>query len=158
MKDFELIYRSFFTDVELYLRTLCRDDTLAEELAAQCFFRAMQALPKFKGNSDIKTWLCAIAKNCWLDHLRKQSKTSAMEPEQADPGVPLEQRCMDRDQAMQIHRALHQLPEPYKEVFSLRVFGELSFSQIGTIFGKTQNWACVTYHRAKQKITDALEE
>jgi len=42
-------------------------------------------------------------------------------------------------------------------VFSLRVFGELSFQQIGTIFGRTANWACVTYHRAKQKIMDAME-
>ena len=58
---------------------------------------------------------------------------------------------------MAIHKVLHTLPEPYKEVFTLRVFGQLSFADIGEVFGKTQNWACVTYHRAKQKIQEAME-
>ena len=55
------------------------------------------------------------------------------------------------------HKVLHGLPEPYKEVFSLRVFGQLSFAQIGEVFGKTANWACVTYHRAKSKIQEAIK-
>ena len=53
---------------------------------------------------------------------------------------------------------LHGLDEPYKEVFQLRVFGELSFAQIGRIFGKSENWARVTYHRAKLKIQERMEE
>ena len=48
--------------------------------------------------------------------------------------------------------------EPYKEVFQLRVFGELSFSQIAAIFGKTESWARVTYHRAKLKIQERMDE
>ncbi|MBO4217293.1 MAG: sigma-70 family RNA polymerase sigma factor, partial [Clostridia bacterium] len=56
--------------------------------------------------------------------------------------------------AMRLHERLHMLDEPYKEVFSLRVFGELSFKQIAHLFGKTENWACVTYHRARAKLTE----
>ena len=63
---------------------------------------------------------------------------------------------MDKDQAMAVHRVLHTLPEPYKEVFSLRVFGQLSFADIGSLFQRNANWACVTYHRARQKIKDAI--
>jgi len=59
---------------------------------------------------------------------------------------------------MEIHKVLHDLPEPYKEVFSLRVFGQLSFGDIGALFGRTANWACVTYHRARQRICDKMEE
>jgi RNA polymerase sigma-70 factor (ECF subfamily) len=70
----------------------------------------------------------------------------------------VEERIEDKEQAMAIHRILHDLPEPYKEVFSLRVFGQLSFGDIGSLFGKTQNWACVTYHRARQKIREKMEE
>ena len=58
---------------------------------------------------------------------------------------------------MTIHKILHDLKEPYKEVFNLRVFGELSFEKIGEIFGKSPGWARVTYFRAKQKITEKLE-
>ena len=59
---------------------------------------------------------------------------------------------------MTIHRVLHTLKEPYKEVFSLRVFGQLSFGDIGSLFGRTANWACVTYHRACQKIQAEMED
>ena len=55
-----------------------------------------------------------------------------------------------------IHRILHDLPEPYKEVFTLRVFGELRFGQIADIFGKTESWARVTYHRARMMIMDKM--
>ena len=59
---------------------------------------------------------------------------------------------------MTIHARLHELPEPYKEVFTLRVFGELEYAQIARLFGKTESWARVTYHRAKMKLTEAVEE
>jgi RNA polymerase sigma-70 factor (ECF subfamily) len=50
------------------------------------------------------------------------------------------------------------MDEPYKEVFSLRVFGELPFAQIAELFGKTESWARVTYHRAKSKIAAIIKE
>ncbi len=158
MTDFETIYRMYFTDVELYLRAICRDELLAEELTEQVFFQALKALPKFRGDCDIRTWLCTMAKNCYLSHLRKHRQTESIEELQIpDPKQSVEERALDRDQAMTIHRLLHDLPEPYKEVFSLRVFGQLSFEDIGSLFGRTGNWACVTYHRAKQKIKDQME-
>lgn len=157
MTDFESVYRRYFPAVELYLLGLCRDEDLARELTAQTFFQAMEALPKFRGECDVGTWLCAIGKNAYLAHLRKAGKTAPLKGhEQVQPSPELE--LMNKNQAMSIHRALHRLPEPYKEVFSLRVLGELSFGEIGAIFGKTQNWACVTYHRAKDKIKTELEE
>ena len=158
MTEFETIYRTYFSDVELYLRAICHDESLAEELTEQVFFQAMKALPKFRGDSDIRTWLCAMAKNSYLSHLRKSGRTESIEEKQIpDPEAGMEERLADRDQAMNIHRLLHSLPEPYKEVFSLRVFGQLSFADIGSLFGRTANWACVTYHRARQKIKDAME-
>jgi RNA polymerase sigma-70 factor (ECF subfamily) len=159
MTEFETIYRRYFTDVELYLRAITRDVTLAEELTEQVFFQALKALPKFRGECDVRTWLCAMGKNCYLSHLRKIKPSEPIDELQIpDPGQPIEERLQDSDQAMEIHRLLHALPEPYKEVFSLRVFGQLSFEDIGSIFGRTANWACVTYHRAKSKIQKEMEE
>ena len=159
MTEFETIYRQYFRDVELYLRAICRDEVLAEELTAQTFFQAMKALPKFRGDCDVRTWLCSIGRNCYLSYLRKRKQSESIDELQIpDPRVSMEDRITDRDQAMTIHRLLHALPEPYKEVFSLRVFGQLSFGDIGSIFGRTANWACVTYHRARQKIQEQMEE
>ena len=64
----------------------------------------------------------------------------------------------DRDTALRIHKILHTLKEPYKEVFSLRVFGELSFEDIGKLFSKSAGWARVTYYRAKMMILHEMEE
>ena len=82
---------------------------------------------------------------------------SAPLPE-TDSGLRIEDSLLDQDQAMTIHEQLHALPEPYKEVFTLRVFGELDYAQIARLFGKTESWARVTYHRAKMKLIEALKE
>ena len=159
MTEFESIYRRYFRDVELYLRAVTKDESLAEELTEQVFFQALKALPKFRGDCDIRTWLCSMARNCYLSHLRKAKLTEDItELQIPDPKQAMEEQVSDRQQAMQIHRILHDLPEPYKEVFSLRVFGQLSFADIGSIFGRTANWACVTYHRARAKIQEQMEE
>ena len=70
----------------------------------------------------------------------------------------LEEKLTDRETSLRIHIVLHQLEEPYKEVFQLRIFGELSFAEIGSIFGKTETWARVTYHRARLKIKERMDE
>lgn len=157
MNSFEQVYRDYFQDVELFLLALCRDEDLARELTSQVFFAAMEQYPKFRGDCSVKTWLCAIGRNCYASHLRKAGKTVPLETELRDDGVSIEERLEDQEEAMRIHRILHGLPEPYKEVFSLRVFGQLSFRQIAEVFGKTANWACVTYHRAKSKIQEGLK-
>ncbi len=159
MTEFERIYQEYFRDVELYIRAICKYESLAEELTAQVFFQALKALPSFRGDCDIRTWLCAMGRNCYLSHLRKAKHTEDLgDVEIPDPRKSIEETIADKQQALQIHRVLHDLPEPYKEIFSLRVFGQLSFQDIGGLFGRTANWACVTYHRARQKIQDKMEE
>ena len=65
---------------------------------------------------------------------------------------------VQQNEIEQIQKILHDVNEPYKEVFMWRVYAELSFKQIAQIFGKTENWACVTYHRARKMIKERLEE
>ena len=159
MTEFADIYETYFADVELYLRAICRDEALSEELTEQVFFRALKALPTFRGDCDIRTWLCAMARNAFVSHLRKEKPSQSIEELQIpDSRKTVEEWIVDQEQAMAIHRILHDLPEPYKEVFSLRIFGQLSFGDIGSLFGRTANWACVTYHRARQKIQSEMEE
>ena len=159
MTEFADIYETYFADVELYLRAICRDEALAEELTEQVFFRALKARPTFRGDCDIRTWLCAMARNAFVSHQRKEKPSQSIEELQIpDSRKTVEEWIVDQEQAMAIHRILHDLPEPYKEVFSLRIFGQLSFGDIGSLFGRTANWACVTYHRARQKIQSEMEE
>lgn len=81
-----------------------------------------------------------------------------MAEQEAEAGINLEQKLINQAEALHVHKVLHGLKEPYKEVFMLRLFGELSFDHISQIFGRTESWARVTYHRARMKIHNLLME
>lgn len=161
MTEFEEIYTAYFKDVFLYIRRLSGDEHVAEEITSETFFRAMRSIDRFRGDCDIRVWLCQIAKNCYSTYIKKSSRTMRVDEDRLalvpDDGEPLEDQLVKKDEAMRIRALLHDIPEPYKEVFMWRVFAELSFKQIGQIFGKTENWACVTYHRARNKIAERME-
>lgn len=160
MKQIEELYNTYFHDVYLYLISISHNEELAEEITQETFFKAMRSAGSFKGECDIRVWLCQIAKNTYLTMMKGKNRFSGEEiPESvSDLRVDIEEHLADNQQSMMIHKLLHDMAEPYKEIFSLRVFGELSFRQIGEIFGKTESWARVTYHRAKLRIIEKLEE
>ena len=76
----------------------------------------------------------------------------------ADPDAGIDVQIGEQEEARLIRKILHDMSDPYKEVFMWRVFGELSFKEIADLYGKTDNWACVTYHRARKIIQSRLEE
>ena len=156
--EFEQIYTTYFRDVYLYIRKLSNDEHIAEEITSETFFKAMKSIDSFRGDCDIRVWLCQIAKNCYYSYTKKADRTECIDNvEIAEQCASFEERLFRHDTAMQIQRILHDVPEPYKEVFMWRVYAELSFKQIGQIFGKSENWACVAYHRARNKIKEKLE-
>lgn len=152
------LYETCYMRVFSYVMTLAGDRSLAEELTQETFFRAFARQREFRKEADEVTWLCAIAKNLFTDEKRRQSRHGGIPENLQDPSRSVAATVEDRDSSFRIHLALHGLEEPHREVFELRVFGELSFRDIGTIFGKTENWARVTYHRARIKLQERMGE
>ena len=157
-QSWEKMYDAYYMRVYSFTMTLCGDKNLAEDVTQETFSRAMSKSASFRNESDEVTWLCAIARNLFLDEKRRQTRTEQMPEEIPSKEKSPEQLSVDRDSSFRIHMALHALEEPYREAFELRVFGELSFREIGTIFGKTENWARVTYHRARLKLQERMDE
>ena len=159
--NIEELYRTYFDIVYRYIRSISQDGSLAEEVTQETFFKALKKADQFRGDCDVRVWLCQIAKNTLYDHLKKQEKQllgdEKLEKIESAGGELLEEKLAQRSQAMEIHKVLHRLSEPYKEVFSLRTFGELNSREIGMLFGKSENWARVTYYRARVKIREELE-
>ena len=155
-EQFEHLYNTCYMRVFSYVMTLTGDRLQAEEITQESFFRAFSRQSQFRGEADEVTWLCAIAKNLFLDGKRRQGRQETVPEEPADSAKGPAQTAEDRDSSFRIHMALHALEEPYREVFELRIFGELSFREIGMIFGKTENWARVTYHRARIKLQERM--
>ena len=162
--DFEELYQRFFKDVYLFVLSMSRDPHTAEEITQETFFRALKEMRHFKGNCSVTSWLCQIARNLYLDQLRKsrrllpESDVEESLSSRQSPSPDMAESCIKKEDALSIYRILHCLDEPYKEVFTLRALGELSFREIGDIFGKQESWARVTYHRARMKILKELPD
>ncbi|MEC0170812.1 RNA polymerase sigma factor [Paenibacillus graminis] len=160
MADVEQIYEQYFQDVYLFALSLSRDQQIAEEITQETFVKALKNIDQFKGNCKISVWLCQIAKNTYFKYMDQQKRFDLGSPQEKIRGnsLSMEQKLIDKTEALRIHKLLHGLKEPYKEVFTLRVFGELSFDHISEVFGRTESWARVTFHRARNIIQDLLME
>lgn len=155
----DLQFEKYYEDVFRFLRGISADEHLAEELTQETFYRALKSVDTYRGDSSLRVWLCSIAKNLYCTHCQKQKHLA---PSDLLDTYETRERhfselIADKETALQVHRILHRLREPYKEIFSLRIFGELSFREIGTLFDKSEHWACVTYHRAKEMIQAELK-
>lgn len=156
MPDFEELYKAHFEDVYRYALALSRDTQTAEEVTQATFFKALTAVENFRGECQLRVWLCQIARNEYRSLLREQTRISPIETEQGEDSH-IEERFSDQEDARKLHQLLHGLPEPYKEVFSLRTFGELPYAQIGELFQKSESWARVTYFRARRKLKEEFD-
>ncbi len=160
MVSFEEVFSLYFSKVYKFALKLTRSTEQAEEITQHTFYKALDRIDSFEGRSDVGTWLCSIAKNEYFDRVRKNRE------QPHDPGSlifggasrDVADDVQQEQVRMQIHRHLHELDEPYREVFMLRVFGELKYAQIASLFGRTESWARVTYYRAKLEIQKRIEE
>ena len=158
MTEFQEVYNLYFRDVYRYALSLCRNESVAEEITQETFYKALTNLDGFDGECKMVVWLCQIAKNTYISMCRKNKHLNHnTDTELFNDGGRIEDIFFDKEAAFAIHKVLHTIDEPYKEVFSLRTFGELSFKQIAELFCKTEAWARVTYHRAKLKIMEELK-
>lgn len=163
MDSMELIYSSHAKTVYGFLLIRTRQPELAEELTQETFFRAIQQIKRFKGECTISTWLCAIAKNVWLEYLKKQKKQSSEQEAHREflaEKTVMGSKSLDSPEAahllmwdnIQVLKALHNLKDPMRETMYLRLISNLTFKQIGEIMGRTENWARVTFYRGKEII------
>ena len=72
--NIEELYRTYFDIVYRYIRSISQDGSLAEEVTQETFFKALKKADQFRGDCDVRVWLCQIAKNTLYDHLKKQKK------------------------------------------------------------------------------------
>ena len=158
--DIEKLYRDYFAVVYRYILSISKDPLTAEEITQETFFKALKKIDDFRGDSSIKVWLCQIAKNAYFDYAKHQKRHTEFPEHYGEqegcPEANVEEALISASDYKEVHRIIHNLKEPYKEVFSLRTFGELSFGDIGELFGKSDSWARVTYHRAKLMIKEEI--
>lgn len=154
MLNMESVYKEYAVVVYKFLMSLCYEEDLAEELTQETFYQAVRSVERYDGSCKVSTWLCQIAKHLWYREVerRKKKGTSQLTEDLLSKDQSVEEGLALKEEKMELFRKVHVLDEISKEIVLLRVTGAFSFKEIGEIFGKNENWARVTYYRAKQKL------
>ena len=158
MADFEQTYREYEQMIHRFLLRLCGNANLAEELTQETFYQAVKSIDRFDGTCKLSTWLCAIAKHQLQAYRRKHPPQESLEDYKELPGTGVEAEIFSSERRVELMKKLHLCPEPYREILYLRIFGSLSFKEIGEIMGKTENWARVTFYRAKERLKKEMSD
>lgn len=157
MKDFSEIYQSSVQKVYRFLLGLTQSPDLAEELTEETFYQAYLHIDQFEGRCALDTWLCQIAKNAYFKETKRRNRQVLQDSPEVFAAEDSFGAVENHEQALILHRFLHQMAEPYREVFTLRIFGELTFREIADVFGKSESWAKMTFYRAKAKLIRQME-
>lgn len=160
MFDMDAAYREYAVMVYKFLLSLCYEEELAEELTQETFYQAVRSVDRYDGSCKVSTWLCQIAKHLWYREMerRKRKDTSELTADMESLEKPVEEQLLVKEEKMELFRKVHVLDEISKEIVLLRVTGAFSFKEIAELFGKNENWARVTYYRAKQKLLKGGEK
>ena len=150
--ELEDIYKENYPIVYGYLLSMCHDPHEAEELTAQTFFRAIEHFRRYDGSCKPSTWLCTIAKNLFYNECKRKKRHERFSKVDLVATDDPQQTYIEKDAVCRLYQCAAELESPYREVFFLRLEG-LSFREIGIAMEKTENWARVTYFRAKTKNT-----
>ena len=155
------LYAEYSKIVYKYLFSLTNNPEIAEELMQETFYSAIKNINKFRKDSSIKTWLCKIAKNKWIDYCKKKYKISEVNIDDINENLlfteTFENNYTNRDELLNLYNAIHKLDEKSKEVIYLRIRSDLTFKEIGFILGKSEEWARVTFYRAKIKLKEEFK-
>ena len=159
LEDLERIYRENADIVFRYLMSKTGSVDLSKELTQETFYQAVKCIDQYKGAGRISSWLCGIAKNVLYAHVRKEHKeTPSAEDISRQFLSSAEDIVIKNEETRSIMEAIKAFPDPGGEILRLRLFGGLSFKQIGSILGHTENWARVNYYRAKQVMIKELNQ
>ncbi len=157
MQDIGKIYQEYFEIVNKYLFCLTHNNNISEELTQETFYRAVKKINTYRGDCKISVWLCQIAKRLWFDECRKNKKIiNAKEKDLLDLQAinNLEEQVIFNDEKISLYKKMQNLDIITREVIYLRITGELSFKEIGTILNKTETWARVTFYRGKKQLKE----
>lgn len=136
--------------VYCFLYSMCRDESLAEDLTQETFLKAIESIHRYDSSCKISTWLCQIGKHLLYQYWEKRKNYTFVElNESLIAGSDTEQQAINRMEISDIWDKVQSLPEKMKQVAELRILSDLAFKEIGQILGKSENWARVTFYRAK---------
>lgn len=159
MLDVEKIYSLYFSQVYYFIFGISKNEEIAKDIAGETFFKLIEKADDFRNEASIKTYLFTIAKNLYFTHLRKNKKKLNLENiEEFSLDEDIEEKVIRNQEYLRIIKEIETFDEPVKGVLIMRLFYDLSFKSIGEFYGKTDNWACVSFYRARKKLAERIKK
>lgn len=152
---YEEMYKEYAQFVYTYLLSITGSRQLAEDLTSETFLKALRS-KGYEPGAKVTTWLCTIAHNAYISYLRKHRHDSGKDINELE--LAAEDDMLSGVNVTEIYKAIHTLGEPYSEVILLKIHSDMNYCQIGEVFGKSENWARVTFFRGKEKLRNILKE
>lgn len=158
MQDLDEMCKQNYETVYKYILSYSHNENIAMELTQETFYKAIKNINKFNENSKVSTWLCEIAKNLWIDEIRKNKKIKTLEQlDEKNLVLSIDDEILADENKLRIFKEIQKLNIDMRDVMHLRLSGELSFKEIGEIMNKTENWARVTFYRGKERLREVIE-
>lgn len=157
MEEFGVIYDKYFQDVYRFILSLSRNVEMTEDIIQDTFIKALKNITELRDETKIKPWLFQIAKNTYLSYISKNIKNISVDEIEIASTNNEEINILNKETVKEVRKLLHKMKEPYKEVFYLRVFANLSFKEIAEIFNEKETWARQIFHRSKIMIREELK-
>ena len=158
MSDLERMCNLHYKYVKSYALSLCLNESLAEDITQETFYNAIKKIDSFKNECKIETWLCGIAKNIFLNSKRHKQTENIFDYPNLIADSDVEENTIENENIKRILTEAVKLETPYKEVFYMKTLGDMPYSTIADVFEKTENWARVTYFRAKKQIEERMSD
>ena len=165
LKEFEQIYNEYHKRVFSFLYKVCKNYSLAEELTQETFYQAFKSYGKFKGNSDLFTWLASIAKHTYFKYLKKNRLgIEALDLDAvgsiyiSDSSDLPELAYEKQDMIACLRRKIKEMPQKYSDVVILRIYADMSFKQVADALGISEGSAKVIFLRAKKMLAEELKD
>jgi RNA polymerase sigma-70 factor (ECF subfamily) len=160
---FDLLYRRHNDGLYRYLLRLCLNRHTAEDLYQEVWSRVIKARRRYRPTAKFATYLFRIAHNCFVDHLRRNSRIAAgsgVDPDQLmDSSIAtLEEQTERALLRRRLAVALEQLPDEQREVFLLVEEAGLSLDDIAAITGVHRETAKSRLRYANKKLKAALTD
>lgn len=155
------IFRDYYQDVYRYLLSLSHNADLSEELTSDVFLSVVISFGRFRGDSDVKTWLFAIARNKYITYLRKKKSDIRLETFsefiEDSFSYSSEDKVLIKEVYDRIIELLAKEDEKTEDIVLMRTDG-YSFYEIAKKYGISENSARVIFHRAKERIKENLKK
>lgn len=163
-EEYEAICKKYYKRIYLFIFKLCGSKELTEDLTQETFYQAFISLHRYKGSSDMFTYIASIAKHLYFKHLKKNkhldeySDLDDISEYITDDGALNPEYIYEQQtERKKVRELVEVLPEKYRDIILYRVYAEMTFAQAAEAMNITDNSAKVLFHRAKKKLSEELK-